>query len=176
MSAGRKSISEKKDWNTPPKYISTINEFFGEIDLDPCSNEHSMVDAYMEYVFPLTDGLIEKWNYKTIFVNPPYGRNKENKTSIYNWIEKGYNANLGGSELLFLIPVATNTKHFKNIIFKFACGICFLNDTRLKFWSDGKEDKKGAPMSCCFVYFGKDYHKFENIFSKHGKCFRIKKQ
>ena len=45
MVAGRNIISEKKDWNTPPKYVKLINDFFGTIDLDPCSNEYSTIDA-----------------------------------------------------------------------------------------------------------------------------------
>lgn len=171
MSAGRKHVSEKKDWNTPPKYVKLVNEMFGEIDLDPCSNEFSMVDAKNKYILP-TNGLEESWDHKRIFVNPPYGRNTDG-TTIYNWIEKGTESSKLGNELLFLIPVATNTKHFKNLIYKHAKGICFLADTRLKFWSNGKEDKKGAPMSCCMIYFGNNYKKFEEIFKDSGKCFEI---
>lgn len=173
MSAGRKIVSKNKSWNTPPKYIKLIEEFLGVIELDPCSNEYSMINAVNKYILP-TDGLKESWNFKTIFVNPPYGKSPETKTSIYNWIEKGLDANTKfDSEILYLIPVATNTKHFKDIIFKKACGICFLEDTRLKFWNEGVEDKMGAPMSCMFVYFGKDYNKFTKIFSNSGKCFEI---
>ena len=51
------------------------------IDLDPCSNEHSMVDADTKYILP-TNGLTESWNYKRIFVNPPYGRNSDGTTII----------------------------------------------------------------------------------------------
>ena len=36
MSAGRKNISEKKDWNTPPKYITMVKNMLGKIELDPC--------------------------------------------------------------------------------------------------------------------------------------------
>lgn len=37
-----KNNTTKKDWNTPPKYIKPIKDFFGgSIALDPCSNEHS---------------------------------------------------------------------------------------------------------------------------------------
>ena len=172
MSAGRNAISTKKDWNTPPKYIELINNMLGDKDLDPCSNEDSMVDAKIKYILPV-NGLDESWDYKKIFVNPPFGKDIESKTSLYNWIKKGVDANKNGSEILFLIPVATNTKHFKELIFKNASGICFLNDTRLKFWSDGKEDKKGAPMACCFVYFGENYEKFVKVFSNNGKCFKI---
>jgi len=172
MSAGRKHISEKKDWNTPPKYVKLVNEMFGQIDLDPCSNETSIIDANIKYILP-TNGLVESWDYKQIFVNPPYGRNVVNKTSIYNWIEMGVKTSKLGNELLYLIPVATNTKHFKELIFKNANGICFLEDTRLKFWDNGIEDKKGAPMACCMVYFGSKYDKFSEIFGSVGKCFKI---
>ena len=171
MSAGRKHISDKKDWNTPPKYIKLIKKMFGVIDLDPCSNEHSMVDAETKYILPI-NGLVESWDYKRIFVNPPYGRNGDG-TTIYDWINKGVESSKLGNEILYLIPVATNTKHFKNLIFKHAKGICFLEDTRLKFWNNGNEDKKGAPMACCMVYFGNNYDKFLNVFGAVGKCFKI---
>jgi hypothetical protein len=175
MSAGRTNISNSKNksWNTPPKYIKLITEFFGKIWLDPCSNEFSMINAEINYTLP-TDGLKQTWNYKTVFINPPYGKSPETKTSMYDWILKGIEANKEfGSELLYLIPVATNTKHYKDLIFKNGCGICFLSDTRLRFWCEGEEDKKGAPMSCAMVYFGSNYGKFESIFSNSGKCFKI---
>ena len=173
MSAGRKNTSEKKNWNTPPKYVRVIEEFFdGKPQLDPCSNESSMVGADVEYILP-TDGLTESWDYETIFINPPYGRNAENKTTIKNWLQRGLDAHERGAEILYLIPVATNTSHFKDIIFKHADSLCFLKDTRLKFWDGGTEMQKGAPMACCFVYFGNRTEKFFDCFSEWGKCFKI---
>ena len=77
------------------------------------------------------------------------------------------------SEILYLIPVASNTKHFKNYIFKYGKGICFLEDTRLKFWINNEEYKKGAPMACCMIYFGENYEKFYKYFNEYGKCFEI---
>jgi len=173
MSAGRKNNCTKKDWNTPPKYIDAILDFFVIIHLDPCSNEFSLVPALHKIILP-DNGLETEWNYGNIYVNPPYGRDKESKTSIYNWIEKGIVSNEKfNSELLYLIPVATNTKHFKELIFKnFSC-ICFLNDTRLKFYNNGQEDIKGAPMACCMCYLGDKNNKFIEIFSEYGKCFNI---
>lgn len=170
---GRKSVSEKKDWNTPPKYVDAIKRFFNnDIKLDPCSNNQSMIEADVKYILP-TDGLKESWSFDTIFINPPYGRNPENKTTIKDWLIKGQEAFHNGSELLYLIPVATNTSHFKEIIFKEASSICFLEDTRLKFWNNGMEMKKGAPMACCFVYFGDRVEFFFKIFEQYGKCFEI---
>lgn len=175
MTAGRiNSPDNKKDWNTPPKYVDKVKELLGTIELDPCSNELSIVKAKKEFILPV-NGLKEKWDFKTIYVNPPYGRDKENKTTIKDWVKKcdetykNYN-----SEILMLIPVATNTSHYKEIIFKDSTGICFLEDTRLKFMVNGELSKKGAPMSCAMIYWGNHYDRFEKIFSNSGKCFNIK--
>ena len=36
MSAGRKVITDNKNWGTPPKYVDAVKAFFdGQIDLDP---------------------------------------------------------------------------------------------------------------------------------------------
>lgn len=176
MNAGRKNNISKKDYNTPPKYVSLIEKFFnGQIELDPCSNSFSLINAQHKIQLP-QDGLLVNWeDYNNIFVNCPYGRDSERKTSIRDWVLKGFNAHRQNisAEILYLIPVATNTFHFKEIIFKSFTGICFLKDTRLKFYNQGKEDKKGAPMSCCMVYLGNDYGRFESIFKDAGKCFPI---
>jgi hypothetical protein len=173
MSAGRQSNSPKKDWNTPPKYINAILEFWPSIDLDPCSNEYSLVPAKVEFKLP-ENGLNKDWSYERIYVNPPYGRNSEDKTSLFDWFAKGIESNKKyNCELIYLIPVATNTKHFKDLIFKeFSC-ICFLNDTRLRFYNQGNEDSKGAPMACCLCFLGNEIEKFNNVFKKYGKVFNI---
>jgi hypothetical protein len=170
MTAGRKLISQNQTWCTPKKYVEAVRFFFeGEIALDPCSNESSIVQAKKEYRLPKKDGLKNSWNFKTIYVNPPYGRAKNSTSSIYDWLEKCAEAHSQfGSEVLALIPVATNTSHWKKFIFGQAAGICFLSDTRLKFLVDGQEDNKGAPMACCMVYWGKNYKKFHKNFNQFG--------
>lgn len=161
-------------WNTPPKYISAIETFFdGKIDLDPCSNEHSQINAGTKYSLPDQDGLKSSWNFPTIFVNPPYGPDRERKTSIRNWISKCAFANKKyNSEVLALIPVAPNTRHWKEYVFPTAKAICFLSDTRPKFWLDGIEYKKGAPMACVMVYWGDNFEKFKEVFSEYGNVLR----
>jgi len=171
MSAGRKIRSKSTDWCTPKKYVDAITDFFGgEICLDPCSNEFSIVNATNEYRLPENDGLKLDWNYKTIFVNPPYGRNFENGTSIKDWLKKCCDTYQMSNdcEIVALVPVATNTSHWKNYVFGKAASICFLYDTRLKFLENGKESGKGAPMACCLIYYGKRKNAFEKHFSKYG--------
>ena len=175
MTAGRVSTSKNKDWCTPKKYADIIKLFFdGNIDLDPCSNNDSIIDAKKRLCLPIYDGLKESWNYHNIYVNPPYGKDKQSKTTIKNWICKCCDANINfDSNVLALIPVATNTSHWKQYVFGKASAICFLYDTRLKFLIDGTTNNKGAPMACCFVYWGNYIQKFNTTFKPFGEVVRL---
>jgi hypothetical protein len=170
MTAGRKSVTENKDWCTPRKYVNAINEFFGrQVALDPCSSKFSILHAEVEYMLPDKDGLRESWNFPTIYVNPPYGADKARDTTIKDWIRMCDLAHQKyGAEVLALVPVATNTRHWKDHIFGKAAGICFLADTRLRFIINGTENNKGAPMSCAMVYWGKNLDRFNEVFSRFG--------
>lgn len=169
MTAGRQAVSETKNWCTPKKYVDAVTEVFnGKVDLDPCSNKDSIVNAGTEYMLPEVDGLIASWDFERIYVNPPYGSNRENKTTIRDWFVKIADARKAGSEIIALVPVATNTAHWKDFVYPVATSICFLYDTRLRFFINGREDTKGAPMSCCAIYYGNNPDKFADVFSKHG--------
>lgn len=177
MTAGRNNITNNKEWCTPQKYVEAIKNFWEKegICLDPCSNNYSIVKANVEYILPLNDGLKEEWNFKTIFVNPPYGRDKEKGTTIKDWLRKCNEARkLYNSQIIALIPVATNTSHWKEFVFGCANAICFLYDTRLKFMENGIESKKGAPMACCLVYYGNEIDRFKKCFEKYGAVINIK--
>lgn len=178
MTAGRtNSHQTSTSWCTPPKYVFVIDEFFNhEIELDPCSNEYSLIKAKVRYNLPYNDGLKEDWKFKTIFVNPPYGADRERGTTIKDWIKKCEGAyRMFGAEVLALIPVATNTRHWKDYIFGKAAGICFLYDTRLRFMINGKLDDKGAPMSCAMVYWGKNVNRFVELFTPYGAALDVTK-
>lgn len=170
MSAGRKVNTQSQEWGTPEKYVDAVREFFkGKIELDPCSNKYSIVGAVTEYMLPEHDGLRESWDYRTIYVNPPYGINKEHGTSIKKWLCRCAAAHKDHkSQVLALVPVATNTGHWKKYVFTNATGICFLYDTRLKFLVNGKNGGKGAPMSCAMIYWGEDFQRFNTLFAKFG--------
>jgi hypothetical protein len=170
MSAGRTVNSQSQSWGTPHKYVNAIKNFFGGvISLDPCSNEHSIVGAQVEFILPEHDGLQEEWKYSTIYMNPPYGADRERGTTIKHWLAKcALTYNKYGAEILALIPVATNTNHWKQSVFGVAKAICFLYDTRLKFLENGNGGCKGAPMACAMIYWGKDYERFYDIFIEHG--------
>ena len=175
MTAGRHVNTQSQSWCTPAKYVNAIKRFWnGTIQLDPCSNEYSIVKAETEFRLPEQDGLKEEWNFETIYVNPPYGSDKERGTTIKNWLAKCCLANLQyGSEVIALIPVATNTGHWKQYIFGKATAICFLYDTRLRFLVDGLDGGKGAPMACCLVYWGNRLSNFQSVFMEYGAVVNI---
>jgi DNA N-6-adenine-methyltransferase (Dam) len=175
MTAGRNIVTQSQSWGTPVKYVKAVKKFFGgDIDLDPCSNKFSIVDALNEFMLPNQDGLELNWNFKRIFVNPPYGIDKERKTSIKNWISKCSHANSEfKSEVIALIPVAVNTSHWKKYIFTKATAVCFLYDTRLKFLENGVDTGKGAPMACAIVYWGSEYELFYKTFIEYGAVVNI---
>ena len=170
MTAGRTLNTLSQEWGTPEKYVRAVCDFFGgHVDLDPCSNEFSIVHAKKEYRLPKHDGLSESWDSPTIYVNPPYGLDKKHGTSIRNWLSRCAAAHKEfASEVLALVPVATNTGHWKKYVFGKAAGVCFLYDTRLKFLVNGRNGGKGAPMACAMIYWGNDFDRFFAMFKKFG--------
>jgi hypothetical protein len=177
MTAGRTVVGQSRDWGTPRKYVDAVREVFGGvIHLDPCSNEHSIVDALVEYALPEHDGLKDSWDFATIYVNPPYGSDPEHGRTISDWLRRCAEANrLYGAEVLALVPVATNTGHWKKYVFGRASAISVLYATRLRFLVDGKDGGKGAPMSCAMVYWGEQASRFSDIFMRFGAVVDIQK-
>ena len=169
MTAGRRVQGvTSQHWNTPHVYVAAVREVLGEIELDPCSNPTSVVNASREYLLP-QDGLVEPWDASTIFVNPPYGRDSHRGTSIKQWLIRCRETHQNrGSEILALVPVATNTSHWKENIWGVATAVAFLYDTRLKFLENGKEGGRGAPMACAMVYWGGRFPIFRRVFSRFG--------
>jgi DNA N-6-adenine-methyltransferase (Dam) len=175
MTAGRKVIADNKHWGTPKKYVDAVKKCFGGvINLDPCSNRFSIVRARVEYSLPSHDGLKESWNFPTIYVNPPYGNDREHGKTIKDWLRKCEEAHREyRAEVIALVPVATNTGHWKTYIYGQATSICFLYDTRLRFLENGKDEGKGAPMSCAMIYWGRDSSRFSEIFMPFGAVVNI---
>lgn len=169
MTAGRQHVSIAKDWCTPPHIIGSVRAVFGgSIALDPCADRHATVGADKEYHLPDHDGLVEPWDSPTIYVNPPYGNDTARGTRIAHWFARIAEAAAAGSEVIALVPVATNTAHWKRHVYPVASAICFLYAPRLRFYIRGAEDPKGAPMSCAVIYYGRNAATFGAVFSEHG--------
>ena len=170
MTAGRMVNSQSVNWCTPAKYVTAIKALCNsKVALDLCSNKWSIVEAETAFALPRYDGLIEEWNYKTIYVNPPYGADRSRKTTIKHWLYKCAHAHRQfHSEVLALVPVAASTSHWKEYVWGSATAVCFLYDTRLKFLENGDGEGKGAPMACAMIYWGANYDDFFEIFLEFG--------
>lgn len=175
MSAGRTVNSLRQDWRTPQKYADALSEFFGgKVALDPCGAQNSFIRAETYYMLPADDGLLTSWDFPTIFVNPPYGANREHGTTIRDWLRRCAMAwEEHKSEVIALVPVATNTSHWKLYVWPKAKSISFLYDTRLKFVVDEIHVNKGAPMACALIYWGHRAQKFEKHFRAFGATINI---
>jgi hypothetical protein len=119
--------SLRGDWKTPKALYQALDAEFN-FDYDPCP------------VKPKFDGLESEWG-ETNFVNPPYGR------EIGRWIQKGYEQNLKGKTVVFLLPSRTDTRWWHDYILK-ANEIRFIRG-RLKF----DDQKNSAPFPSAIVVF-----------------------
>ncbi len=175
--AGYIATSKKTDWNTPNYLLDYCREVIqSEFSLDPCSNSGSLVRADRSIILP-EDGLSINWlTYSSIFINPPFGRDKVRGTSAKDWVSKAsatYTLSSGSCAHIFiLIPAAVDTRLWQDIIFKDRWGpeaggslnsICFIKG-RIKF--EGAEAH--CPMPMAMVYYGRLQDRFKQIFSNIG--------
>ena len=96
----------------------------GVIELDPCTTPDNPVKAE-RYYCPPADGAAESWDAGTIFVNPPYSKARE------RWVRRCIQAGLYGSQVVLLMPAATDTRIFQDALAT-ASAVVFVRG-RLKF-------------------------------------------
>src|SRR5262249_46252551 len=74
--------SESVEWYTPARYLEAVHKVMGGVDLDPASNmqANGFVQA-AKYFDKEEDGLKQDW-FGRVFLNPPYGRGEDNKSSL----------------------------------------------------------------------------------------------
>ena len=119
--------SLRGDWRTPKALYQGLEAEFN-FDHDPCP------------IKPKINGLQSEWG-NVNFVNPPYGK------EITNWIQKGYQENLKGKTVVFLIPSRTDTRWWHDYIMR-AHEIRFIRG-RLKF----DDQKNPAPFPSVIAIF-----------------------
>lgn len=156
-------------WNTPKHILDCVLEVLGAIDLDPCSNEFSIVPAHTK-LDEASNGLAAHWqNYNTrggyparVFVNPPYDQPTLQATADH--IIKQEPA---GCEIITLVPSKTDQKWFADCV-DAAAAACFIRG-RVAFGKEGVF-KSGGQFACTMFYFGKDAARFKDVFATIGAC------
>lgn len=126
-------ITDSHDnWATPKDLYDEWNKEFN-FDFDPCPLNANF------------DGLKVEWG-KSNYVNPPYNRIDKPK-----FINKAFEEYKKGKLVVMLLPVATSTKQFHEIILPFA-EIRFIKG-RIKFVENGIKTKQTGTrdlMLCIF--------------------------
>jgi phage N-6-adenine-methyltransferase len=148
--------SVKSEWYTPKKIIEGVVRLFGQIDLDPCSNdkENPTVPA-LNHFTKEDDGLSHEWIGK-VYMNPPYG------SDIPDWVEKVYWEYTKGTttEAVCLVPARTDTAWFNSL----ECFPRLFIKGRLQF--SGYHNS--APFPSALFYLGDRVEDFVRIFSDLG--------
>lgn len=127
-------------WETPQDFFDELNKEFN-FDIDVCAlPENAKCEKYFT---PEIDGLKQDWGgYKTIWINPPYGR------EMPKWIKKAYETwKQYHNTIVMLIPSRTDTKAFHEYIYGKA-ELRFIKG-RLKFGGS----KTAAPFASMVVIF-----------------------
>lgn len=142
--------SQSVHHGTPPIVLDgVVYPVFGcPVDLDPCSNATSIVQAKRHIVFPAEDGLEIPW-YGTVYCNPPYGM-----PEIERWLRKCVIENRrNGAEIIALLPAHTSSSWFDYVAA--SADACF-------FWGPGVGGRRlkhvgndeSAAFHSCLVYWG----------------------
>lgn len=97
MAINRDGLENSDHWETPEWLYDELNKEFG-FDFDPCP------------IHATFDGLKIEWGGVN-FVNPPY-----NRVDKPRFIKKGFEEWKKGKTVVLLIPAATGTKQFHELM------------------------------------------------------------
>ena len=150
---------------SPREIVEPVRELFGgEIDCDPCSNEHSIVRALTTYTW---GGLARPWGGPTVgrgkrtaYENHPYSTNEP-------WAAKAiYELRIRNvRELVILCMCVPSTAWWKSLMVKPAKNPRVLVTKRLKFLGPGgKPMKHTARFETALIYYGRRERVFDKLF------------
>lgn len=153
------------EWYTPLPIIQAARRVLGDIELDPssCEMANKTVQA-ARYYDKQSDGLLQTWNAKTVWLNPPYC--KSGATSNQElWTCKLLAEYEAGNveEAILLVNAATETLWFQRL---YAYPICFMRG-RIRFNSPTGVNS-GSTVGSAFVYFGLKSERFIAVFRQFG--------
>lgn len=137
MGKTRSGDAEDDHYQTPPSIYSRLNSEF-QFDFDPCPY-HSRFDGLLETC---------TWG-RSNFINPPYNRRDKPK-----FIKRAHDEwRNNGATCVLLIPAATGTKQFHDLILPHA-EVRFVRG-RIEFFKDNKPSgSKGKHDSMIVVFKG----------------------
>jgi len=145
-------------WCTGPEIATPLfRDFWGFADLDPCSNDRSLIRAHESYTW---GGLMRPWKPKT-YQNHPYSTNEP-------WASKAiYEMKIGNvAELVILCMTATSTGWWKKLMVASKRNPRVIATKRLKFLGPDRKPVDSSRFEPSLIYYGSKTAKFDRAF-KH---------
>lgn len=153
--------SESDEYYTSQLLLDAVLKCLGEIDLDPCCNNHISPNVpARQYFTAKQDGLAQPWSGR-VFVNPPY------TSTVSLWVEKLCTEFESGNvtEAIALVGSQTDTQWFRRL----RCyPRCFLSG-QLKF--SGTENSARFPAVVFHLGSSAGFDRFFDAFQKLGDIF-----
>lgn len=144
------------DWGTPLWVAAGLVELWGEVELDPCSNEWSSFPAKTKIMLP-NDGLAMDWDpFATLFSNCPYSKPKP-------WVERCAERGQRERETVMLLKHDHTTEWWPPVR---TADLWLLPDKRIKYETPGGAGSAMFPS--VLPYWGKKAKQFRRIFSRYG--------
>jgi ParB family transcriptional regulator, chromosome partitioning protein len=164
-SALARTMSKSNEWYTPPEYIKAVRQVLGLIELDPasCKVANQIVKALNYYDCTL-DGLQQSWKAKTVYLNPPYGRDGHvsNQEIWSGRLIQEYEAG-NIEQAILLVSAATDAGWFHRL---WNYPICFTKG-RIRFVTTSNSTL-GPTIGSAFVYLGTNTSHFVATFRQFG--------
>jgi hypothetical protein len=141
--------------NTPQAIADMIAEF-GIVDLDPCSNATSVINARFR-ICDGVSGLESSWR-GLVYVNGPW-------SNLLPWVRKAAEEAEQGAEILFLARTESATA--------WAHLLCETRDAHVDLRKRYSFPTEGQPPTTdtrptTISYFGRRPRHFRDVFSKYG--------
>lgn len=128
----KSKVTFKADFRTPLDFFNNINQEYGPFDLDAAaSHENAKCDKY----YTVEDNSIQQPWEGNVWINPPYKSRSPQGYTLTKWVEKAFQEieNENANIVVMLLPIATSTRYFHDIILPNASELVFIAG-RLKFY------------------------------------------
>jgi len=149
--------TDSDQWYTPARYLALARSVLGSIDLDPASSHTAQRTVQAaRYFTRADDGLAQRWQARTVWLNPPYSKPGP-------WVHKLISEHQAGhvTAAILLIYTATDTAWFQPL---WQYSVCFMRG-RIHF--DNRPGRSN-PRGSVFVYLGPEVDLFAEVFSVIG--------
>lgn len=159
-------MTNSDSWCSPPEISIPLEEFFrGPVDVDPCSNERSIIKALEAFT---VGGLIRPWRLArpvncTVYENDPYSQSQAWTDKLILELECG-----NVHELVRLSMMSTSSQWWADMCHRPRRNPRILALKRIAFIDPFARDSGMRRQGCRFepalTYFGPRHARFERAF------------